>query len=253
MPLRDQFRTALVTGATSGLGAAFAEMLIAEGVEVWGTSRRADRVPPRAGFHGLALELGSDASVRAAWTAARQAAGGIDLLVNNAGEGAFAPYHAISDELLRHQVEVLLGGPALLARLALDAMRTRGCGCIVNVTSLAAEFPIPCMAAYSAAKAGLAGLTAAMVLECGSGPVRVVDFRPGDYRTRFNDAMRPTAGATPEVEHVWSRLEHLLRGAPEPARAARDLRTALQRRRRGVVRSGTFFHARVGRFLQRFA
>lgn len=253
MRLRDQFRTALVTGAASGLGAAFVDMLVAEGVEVWGTSRRLDRIPDRAGFHGLTLELADEASVRRSWRAASEGSAGIDLVVNNAGEGVFAPFDEISDELLRRQFQVLLGGPALLARLALQDMSARGRGCIVNVTSIAAEFPIPFMAAYSAAKAGLVGLTAAMVLECGPGPVRVMDFRPGDYRTRFNQSMRPRQDGLPTVSRVWDRLERLMRSAPEPARAARDLKRALQRGRRGIVRSGGFFQARAAPFLQRFA
>lgn len=257
MPLRDEFRTALVTGAASGLGAAFVAMLRAEGLQVWGTSRSRERVPDRDGFHGLALELADDASIEAAWAEAERASSGIDLLVNNAGAGLFAPFADLSDAEWEQQVRVLLHGPAGLARRAVRAMHGRGHGCIVNVTSLAAEFPIPCMSAYDAAKAGLVAMTASLAMECAGTGVRVLDFRPGDYRTNFNDGMRRASGvdgpAGAVASRVWRRIDGLMRSAPGPALAAADLRRALVRRRGGVVRSGSFFQARVAPFLQRFA
>jgi len=256
MSLRDAFRTALVTGAASGLGAAFVAMLRAEGVEVWGTSRQRERVPDRDGFHGLVLELADEASIAAAWAEAERASGGIDLVVNNAGEGVFTPFATMPADAWDTGLRVLLHGPAALARHALSAMQPRGRGCVVNVTSLAVEFPIPYMSAYVTAKAGLAALSASLALECAGTPVWVMDFRPGDYRTAFNDAMRPATLDAPGAEvpsRAWRRVEELMRRAPDPARAGADLRRALVQRRRGVVRSGSFFQARLAPFLQRFA
>ncbi len=255
MRLRERFRTALVTGAASGLGAAFVSMLAAEGVEVWGTSRRRERVPDREGFHGLALELADVDSIARAWEEVERASGGVDLVINNAGEGVFAAFLELTDAEHARQIEVLLCGPAALARRALRHMSARGGGCLVNVTSIAGEFPVPYLAAYSAAKAGLSALTAAMLLESGHAPVRLIDFRPGDYRTRFNEAMRPPADdpAQARARRVWNRLEALLRRAPTPDRAARDLRAALLSGRCGIVRSGSLFQAGLAPFLQRFA
>lgn len=255
MSLSSEYRTALVTGASSGLGAAFAAMLVDEGVEVWGTARDRDRVPDRGRFHGLALELSDPASIDAAWSAAEAASGGIDLLVNNAGGGTFGPFAAFDAGAWADQLEVLLHGPARLARAALPAMLGRGRGCIVQVSSLAAEFPIPFMSAYDAAKAGLSALSACLDLECAATCVRVIDFRPGDYRTSFNHTMRtlPDTHSSGTAARVRARLEGLMRDAPPPERAARDLAAALRRRRRGVVRSGSFFQARLAPWLQRWA
>lgn len=255
MRLGEIFRTALVTGAGSGIGAAFASMLTAGGVEVWGTSRRLERVPERERFHGLELELADPGSIARAWEAVERASGGVDLVVNNAGEGVFCAFLDMTDAECARQIDVLLRGPAALARRALRHMHGRGRGCLVNVTSIAGEFPVPYLATYSAAKAGLAALTAGMLLECEDTPVRVIDFRPGDYRTRFNESMRPPAGdpSQARARRVWDRLEMLLRDAPGPERAARDLRAALLRGRSGVVRSGSLFQARLAPFLQRFA
>lgn len=255
MPLSDEFRSALVTGASSGLGAAFTDMLLAEGVQVWGTARARERVADRPRFHGLALELSDPASIAAAWAGAEEASGGIDLLINNAGAGLFGPFAQADEREWARQIEVLLLGPARLAQLGLRAMMSRNRGCVVNVASLAVDFPIPYMSAYDAAKAGLSALSASLDLEGAGSEVRVIDFRPGDYRTTFNSSMRPTfnQAAADAPRRVWDRLEALLRDAPEPTCAARDLRIALAGRRRGVVRSGGFFQARLAPFLHRFA
>lgn len=256
MSLKTRFRSALVTGASSGLGAAFADMLLAEGVRVWGTARDPARVPARGGFSPLPLELAEEASIAAAWAAAESASGGIDLLVNNAGCGVFGALAEADAGALSRQMQVLFLGPAQLARLALEAMRARGGGTIVNVTSLAAEFPLPYLGAYSAGKAALAAWTAALGLELQGTGVTVLDFRPGDFRSNFNRAMESeatfsTAGAT--SARVWNRYERMLARAPEPRRAAADLRAALRRGRGGVVRSGSFFQARLGPWLNRIA
>ncbi len=251
MRLADRFRSALVTGAGSGLGAAFADHLLAAGLRVWGTSRTPTRLVHRENFFPLPLELTADESIDAAWTEAERAAGGIDLLVNNAGSGVFGPVAAVSSEQREREVRVLLHGPVRLSGLAWPRMRERGGGAIVNVTSLAVEMPVPFLDGYCAGKAALASFTEALVFEARGSGVAVLDFRPGDYRTNFNEAMR--AGASdarrePRAARVWARLEQITAHAPPPERAARDLLRALRAGRSGVVRSGGFFQVRVARW-----
>jgi NAD(P)-dependent dehydrogenase (short-subunit alcohol dehydrogenase family) len=253
MKLSSRYATALVTGASRGLGAAFAAMLCAEGVKVWGTSRRPEA---RAGVTMLPMDLAEAGSVEAAWRQAEAESGGIDLLVNNAGAAAFGPFDGQTPEQWEAQISVLLFGPARLARLALPAMRVRGRGCIVAVSSLAGEFPIPCLSAYNAGKAALSALWTSLALEARGSPVRILDFRPGDYRTGFNRTMtvlpppnRPDAAPA----RVWARLQALADAAPDPARAAGDLRRALARGRRGTVRSGSFFQATLAPLWARWA
>ena len=253
MVLKEKYRRALVSGTSSGLGAAFAEMLLAEGVSVWGTSREASRVPAR--FHPVALDLADMNSVDSAWQSAESASGGIDLLVNNAGAGAFGAYGDAPISTWEAQVDLLYRGPARLSWLAIRAMIGRGRGCIVNVSSLAVEFPIPFMPGYNAGKAALAALSASLDLEARGMGVTVIDFRPGDFRTGFNRSMvlpaDPTRGST-RCSRVWTILEKNIDSAPAVSRAARDLRAALAKERSGVVRSGGFFQARLAPFLARF-
>ena len=243
-PLRTRYRTALVTGAGGGLGRAFADMLRAEGVEVWGTSRRPESLRSAERFHPVAFDLADgDAAAESLLGRVDRECGGLDLLVNNAGYGVFG---GILDQPLavwRAQLDALLGVPLALNRAALALMAPRRRGGIVNVTSMAVEFPIPFLSGYNVAKAGLAALTESLVLEAPATGITFLDFRAGDYRTGFNQAMfaSPPETMPAAAQRVARRLDATLAAAPRPDRAARDLRRALARGRSGVVRSGSFF------------
>ena len=91
-PLSARYRTAFITGASTGLGGAFADMLLAAGVEVWGTSRDPEKLPPRERFHAVGLELGDGPAAERAFLAADKEAGGFNLVINNAGFGAFGSF-----------------------------------------------------------------------------------------------------------------------------------------------------------------
>ena len=246
--LSDRYRTAFVTGAASGLGRAFVAMLLAEGVRVWGTSRDPARIAPAAALVPVALDLADPAGAEAALgRAAEQAGGGFDLVINNAGAGVFGEFGAVEFSTWAGQWEAMLTGTFRLTHAAWRQLQARRGGCLVNVSSLAAEFPLPFMAGYNVAKAGLSALSESLIFESRNSAVTVIDFRPGDYRTDFNRNMQtlsPAFGSRPAA--VWRRLEANLAAAPPPAAAAADLRRALARGRSGIVRSGSFFQARLG-------
>lgn len=254
----DLCGTALVTGAGSGLGRAFAAMLAGEGVRVWGTSRSGAPFPGAPDVAAVAMDLADPAGAVAAYDRAAAAAGGsFDLLVNNAGYGVFGGFAATDASVWEAQLRAMLVATALLAHRAFAAMRAADRGVLVNVSSLAVEFPPPFMSGYNAAKAGLSALSESLAFESRKTGVSVIDFRPGDYRTAFNLAMQaaspqsaPPAGA---AGRAWRALQAHLDAAPPPERAAADLRRALLGGRRGVVRSGSFFQARLAPALARFA
>ncbi|HEY3755158.1 MAG TPA: SDR family NAD(P)-dependent oxidoreductase [Opitutaceae bacterium] len=242
-------RTALVTGGTDGLGRAIARRLAAEGVRVWATSRRRERLDPLVAECGgavrpLELVLEEPGSIDAAYRQATQEIGGApDLVVNNAGYGVFGEFAAVPAEDWSRQVAGMLGGSMRLAQCAwADWRRTGQAATLVNVSSLAAEFPLPFLSGYNAVKSGLSALSESLMMEARGTAIVVIDFRPGDYRTGFNAAVSPRAHA-PVPTRVWRRLEEIMAGAPEPARAADDLRRAVVRNRSGIVRSGSWFQA----------
>ncbi|MSU69727.1 MAG: SDR family NAD(P)-dependent oxidoreductase [Opitutaceae bacterium] len=274
----DLYRTALVTGASAGLGRAFAEMLLAEGVGVWGTARDIARLAPLAAgrtpaaFTPVALDLADGRAAAADFARAAEGAGGaFDLVVQNAGYGVFGEFSGTDFSVWQAQLDAMLLTTARLSHAAFSAMRARRHGCLVHVTSLATEFPLPFMSGYNIAKAGLSALSESLIFETRGTAVTVIDFRPGDYRTAFNQSMQPATAAAPVSAPAAVTPEGLAKGptadprlararqilttnlqsAPPPVRAAGDLRRALLRQRRGVVHSGSFFQARLAPLLGR--
>ncbi len=254
--LSDKFghRTALVTGASSGLGLAFARMLRDEGLAIWGASRSPEATAEKEGWKPVMLDLTEPASVRAAIEqVGREAGGAPDVLVNNAGAGVFAGFARFPQDQISRQLQLLLEGPIHLTRAFWPEMLGRRRGAVVNVASLAAEFPLPALSIYTAAKAGLSGFSRALMLESAGSGVQVIDFQPGDFKTDFNKvAVRPEGGE-PWEARAWARFEELLEHGPLPAQAAADLRRALFSGRSDTVATGEFFQARLAPLLQRLA
>lgn len=259
--LSSRYRGAFVTGASGGLGLAFSKMLLAEGIRVTGTARDPARLATLAKnplFTPLALDLANPVAAEQAFLNAERLAGehGFDLVINNAGYGFFAPFVSTEYAVWQAQLDALLGTTARLSHAALRGFEARNRGCLVNVSSLAVEFPLPFMSGYNMAKAGLSALSESLIFETRGSGVTVLDFRPGDYRTAFNQAMQSTAHVSttdPRIAAAWRSLEAHLATSPLPVAAARDLRRALLKGRSGTVRSGSFFQARIAPLFARLA
>ena len=251
-------RTAFVTGASTGLGRAFADMLLADGVRVWGTSRDATRLADLAKAHGphftpVALDLRDGAAAERIFLHEAGRAGGFDLVINNAGYGVFGSFAALEFDVWREQMEVMLVNTARLSHAALRPMLARNHGALVNISSLAAEFPLPFQSAYNVTKAGLTALNESLMIETAGTGVVVLDVRPGDYRTDFETSVRrPPGETTPRHARAWAAFEAMMRTGPAPTHAAASLRRALLRHRSGTVRTGRFFQAVLGPLLARF-
>lgn len=256
--LSSRYRTAFVTGASAGLGLAFAEMLLREGVKVWGTARDPGRLPTRAGFSPVRLDLADGERAEAAFREAERAAGGFDLVVNNAGFGVFGAYAPTEFEVWEEQFRVMLVNTARLAHLALRGMFTRKRGALVNISSIAGEFALPYQPAYNVVKAGLSALSESLMYEVRGTGLIVIDFRPGDYRTDFESSVRrPDQTALDPLNagrmaRAWTAFGVMMRSGPPPAHAAESLRRALLRGRSGTVRTGRFFQAVLAPLLARF-
>jgi short-subunit dehydrogenase len=257
--LSSRFRTAFVTGASTGLGRAFTDMLLAGGVEVWGTSRDPARLSARDHFHPVALELGDGPGAERAFLAAEKTAGGFDVVINNAGFSAFGSFVRTDFAIWQEQVEILLINTARLSQAALRGMLARRRGTLVNISSIAGEFGLPYQSAYNMAKSGLSALNESLMTETRGTGVVIIDFRPGDYRTDFETSVRhpPQADSpgaatdTARQARASAAIERMVRVAPLPPHAAAALRRALLRGRSGTVRSGAFFQAVVAPFLAR--
>jgi NAD(P)-dependent dehydrogenase (short-subunit alcohol dehydrogenase family) len=135
----EQYKKALVTGGSSGLGKAFIEMLLAEDVEVWATSRFPERFARHPLLHPLRLDLVNPSEVETFIRFLVDDVPDLDLLINNAGYGVFSPFDAFPKEELAQQLNVLLVSPIIICRHVYESMKRRGRGAIVNVSSLAAD------------------------------------------------------------------------------------------------------------------
>jgi NAD(P)-dependent dehydrogenase (short-subunit alcohol dehydrogenase family) len=220
-----------ITGASSGIGLAIAKSLVAQGHEVWGTSRDLARIPKLPGLHPIRLDLADRLSIEQAFNSTLAEAGYLDALINNAGAGHFGPAELLPLETIASQFQILVFGQIQLMQLALRHMRSRGEGLIINVTSLASRLPVPFMAAYNSAKAALASFTMSTQLEFAHPRVRIVDLQPGDIRTEFNQGVIVRDSIDRDdakIARTWEVVERNMNNAPGPDLVARQVLTLIQ-------------------------
>lgn len=195
--MRLEGRIALVTGGASGIGAATARRLAAEGARVAVADVNEDGARKVAGeIDGAAvrMDVTDVASVRAAVAAAGEALGTIEVLVNNAGTDRFAFFVHTDEELWDFVLRVNLRGVLAVTHAVLPGMHERGGGAIVNVASEAGRVGSQGSATYSAAKAGVIGFTKAIARESARYGVRSNAVAPGPIETPLLGAAEATLG-----------------------------------------------------------
>lgn len=188
-------RVALVTGASSGLGAAVARTLAAAGARVAVVARRRDRLEALAGeIDGLALgcDLLDPAQVDGVVPRVADTLGGPEILVNVAG--ALAGVHPAEDEppdVVARTIDLNLVAPFRLCQQAFPHMVATGRGAIVHVSSISGQVGIPGIpqASYAASKAGLSGLSAELAVQWARHAIRVNTLAPGFFRSEITEGM----------------------------------------------------------------
>jgi 3-oxoacyl-[acyl-carrier protein] reductase len=183
-------KVAVVTGGNRGIGRGVAEALAAEGARVVVTAREvgdADRAAEAIGHGaaGVACDVRSHEQVVHLFAEAERRFGGVDILVNNAGIGIFGPVADTTPEDWRAVIETNLNGVFYCCHEAIPAMRRRGGGYILNISSLAGKNAMPNAAAYNASKFGLNGFSEALMQEVRHDGIRVSYLMPGSVATEF--------------------------------------------------------------------
>ena len=237
-------KTVLITGCSSGIGAALAREFARRGLRVYASARRPQTLAPLEsdGITGLALDVDDDASISAALARVEAESGALDLLVNNAGFSQVGAVVDLTRDDLRRQYETNVISPARVTALALPQLRTaverRGAATVANVGSIVGLFTTPFAAAYCSSKAAVHSITDALRMELEPFGINVVSIQPGGIRSAFGNhaeaAIRLPAdspyrpveagiraraqagqqGATPAEEFVVPVAEALLEARP---------------------------------------
>jgi NADP-dependent 3-hydroxy acid dehydrogenase YdfG len=212
----NESRTALITGASSGLGAAMALEMAARGWKIAIGARREDRLAETAKkaraqgaaeVYAGALDVSDDASVDRFFAASEKALGAADVIVNNAGASRFHWLEETDTRWLRREVETNLIGPMLVTHRALAPLLAAGAaGDVVMVTSDAALRPRPGQLAYGASKAGLENYAEALSMALEGRDVRVIKLRLGPSISEFGLAMDLTPGGMQRRTAYWAQF-----------------------------------------------
>lgn len=232
--LQQRRPVALVTGASSGIGAATAQLLAQSGYQVVGTSRRAvASVAAVSGVTMLALDVTDDVAVDAAVAEVMARYGRIDLLVNNAGFGV-APAAAEESSLAQAQAifDTNFFGVVRMTRAVAPHMRRQGSGRIINIGSVLGFLPMPYMALYSSTKHAVAAYSEALDHELRTHGIRVSVVEPAYINTPFDaNLLQPDAplGVYEAIRaSVARRIKEVLVGADGPGVVARMVVRAAQ-------------------------
>jgi NAD(P)-dependent dehydrogenase (short-subunit alcohol dehydrogenase family) len=237
-------RTILITGCSSGIGAALATELHKRGNRVYASARRPDTLAPltELGLDTLALDVNDDASIAAAMARIESEVGHLDMLINNAGFSQVGAVVDLTREDLRSQYETNVISPVAMTRAALPLLREavtgQGKAIVVNVGSIVGLFTTPFSGAYSSSKAAVHSLSDGLRMELAPFGIRVVIIQPGGVRSAFGNhaeeairlpedsvyqpveagirarAQAGQQGATPVQEFVEPVVNALLRPSP---------------------------------------
>jgi NAD(P)-dependent dehydrogenase (short-subunit alcohol dehydrogenase family) len=177
-------KTILITGCSSGIGAALAREFAKRGQRVYATARRAEALAALEsdGIHGLALDVNDDASIARAFETVSHEAGHLDLLVNNAGFSQVGAVIDLTREDLRRQFETNVIAPMAVTARAIPLLRAavarNGSAVVANVGSIVGLFTTPFAAAYCSSKAAVHSLTDALRMELAPFGIHVVSIQP---------------------------------------------------------------------------
>jgi NAD(P)-dependent dehydrogenase (short-subunit alcohol dehydrogenase family) len=235
-------RTILVTGASSGIGGATAARLADAGHRVFAAARRVSTLNALASEHPntrpIVVDVTDQASIDHAHHQVHQATGGhgLDVLVNAAGRLLLGPVETLPDEQARALFDVNLFGLLAVTRAFVPAMRERGAGRIVNISSILGRFTLPGMGPYSASKFAIEACSDALRMELAPYGVQVVLVEPGVtdtplYETAaaslpgYDDALEPYRATWPAGFGFPQRL--LQAAAPVDRVAAEVVKAAL--------------------------
>ncbi len=244
----------LVTGGSSGLGAAICEYLSIKGYKVYGTSRKATKTDSK--YMMLDMDVCDRSSIYAALSAVIQKEGRLDVVINNAGLGMAAPLEESAEKDIDKLFSTNIRGVINVMQVILPQMRKQKNGLIINITSIAAEIALPYRGLYCASKAAVEKITEALRMEVKDFGIQACTFQAGDIKTNIN-SNRLTAEVTKDsvyaqnFERINSEIHRDVDKAISPYFYAEKIETIITSKivKRTYV-EGKFIQ-RLSRFLSR--
>lgn len=227
-------KVAVVTGASEGIGAALTRLLMERGTSLSLVARSEEKMRALAGDRALvtAGDLTDEATRRSVVDRTLQRYGRIDILINNAGVGLYAPAHTAPMEDTRRLWELNFFAPLDLTQRVIPSMKQQGSGVIVNVSSIAGKMTLPWFTLYSASKYALGSLTDGLRMELRAHGIHTMTVCPGYVNTGFQNNV--LYGSPPQLAGAARRW------AISADECAHAIVNGIERRKRTVVtpRSG---------------
>lgn len=224
-------KVAVVTGGNRGIGRGIAEALAGEGLVVALTARKPEDAARAAkeiggGARGYACDVRRYADVQALFADVERDLGGVDVLVNNAGIGLFAPVEDLSVEDWHAVIETNVNGVFYCTKQAIPRMRSRGGGYIFNVSSLAGRNAFPNAGAYCASKHAVNGFSEVLFQEVREAGIRVTYLMPGSVSTLFGRGSADGQDWALQPSDIGEMVVDLLRTSPRAMHSRVEMRPA---------------------------
>ncbi len=205
-------KAVLITGSSTGIGRATAELLAAKGWRVYATARRIESIQDLAGrgCKVLALDVCDESSIRNAVSTIEAAEGAVGVLINNAGYGQEGPIEEVPMAEVRRQFETNVFGLTRLIQLVLPGMRRQRWGKIVNLSSMGGRLTFPGGGFYHATKHAVEALSDALRFEVQGFGIDVVVIEPGPIKTQFGDTAINSINAAHSESSPYARFNEVL-------------------------------------------
>ncbi len=209
----SEVKVVLLTGGSSGIGAATAHLLAKAGMKVYAGSRRGSIDYAEDGVQAVVLDINDQAGTAALVEDIIKREGRLDAVVCCAGNGIYGPLEGTSDAEVRYQFETNFFGSVKTVQACLPYFRAAGAGRIITVTSVMAILPLPFQSLYAAAKSALLFYTEGLQMELKGSGIQCCSVLPGDVATGFTAARRFTEGSksesSPYKEMMQRNLEKI--------------------------------------------
>lgn len=224
-------KVAVVTGGNRGIGRGISEALAREGLTVALTARGREDAERAAqevgnGARGYACDVRKYGDVQALFAAVERDLGGVDVLVNNAGIGLFAPIEQLSLDDWHAVIETNVNGVFYCTKEAIPRMRARGGGYIFNVSSLAGRNAFPGAGAYCASKHAVNGFSEVLFQEVRDAGIRVTYFMPGSVSTLFGRGSADGQDWAIQPSDIGEMVVGLLNTSPRVMHSRVEMRPA---------------------------